>query len=151
MIEVWSWPTPNGHKVHIALEELGLEYKVIPVNIGAGDQFKPEFLKITANHRIPAIVDSDGPGGKPFTLFESAAILIYLSEKTGGKLIPKLLGVPPQCRNTPLFPFLPRALRREAQFRFARDSPLEEGGFELSVPARSAAACSLVQRKKSCS
>jgi len=89
MIEVWSWPTPNGHKVHIALEELGLEYEVIPVNIGAGDQFKPEFLKITANHRIPAIVDSDGPGGKPFTLFESAAILIYLSEKTGGKLIPK--------------------------------------------------------------
>src|ERR1700736_4960671 len=89
MIEVWSWPTPNGHKVHIALEDLGLEYKVIPVNIGAGDQFKPEFLKITANHRIPAIVDTDGPGGKPFTLFESAAILIYLSEKTGGKLIPK--------------------------------------------------------------
>jgi GST-like protein len=89
MIEVWSWPTPNGHKVHIALEELGLQYKVTPVNIGAGDQFKPEFLKITPNHRIPAIVDSDGPGGKPFTLFESAAIMIYLSEKTGGKLIPK--------------------------------------------------------------
>ncbi len=89
MLEVWSWPTPNGHKVHIALEELGLQYKVIPVDIGAGDQFKPEFLKITPNHRIPAIVDSDGPGGKPFTLFESAAIMIYLSEKTGGKLIPK--------------------------------------------------------------
>jgi GSH-dependent disulfide-bond oxidoreductase len=89
MLEVWSWPTPNGHKVHIALEELGLEYKIIPINIGAGDQFKPEFLKITPNHRIPAIVDSDGPGGKPFTLFESAAIMIYLSEKTGGKLIPK--------------------------------------------------------------
>jgi len=89
MIEVWSWPTPNGHKVHIALEELGLSYKVILVNIGAGDQFKPEFLKITPNHRIPAIVDPDGPGGKPFTLFESAAILIYLSEKSGGKLIPK--------------------------------------------------------------
>ena len=89
MIEVWSWPTPNGHKVHIALEELGLEYNVIPVNIGAGDQFKSEFLKITPNHRIPAIVDPDGPGGKPFTLFESAAIMIYLSEKTGGKLIPK--------------------------------------------------------------
>ena len=71
MLEVWSWPTPNGHKVHIALEELGLEYKMIPVNIGAGDQFKPEFLKITPNHRIPAIVDPDGPGGKPFTLFES--------------------------------------------------------------------------------
>jgi len=89
MLEVWSWPTPNGHKVHIALEELGLDYKVTPVNIGAGDQFKPEFLKITPNHRIPAIVDPDGPGGKPFTLFESAAILIYLSEKNGGKLIPK--------------------------------------------------------------
>ena len=89
MLEVWSWPTPNGHKVHIALEELGLPYKVIPINIGAGDQFKPEFLKITPNHRIPAIVDSDGPGGKPFTLFESAAIMIYLSEKAGGKLIPK--------------------------------------------------------------
>ena len=88
MIEIWSWPTPNGHKVHIALEELGLQYKVTPVNIGAGDQFKPEFLKITPNHRIPAIVDSDGPGGKPFTLFESAANMIYLSEKTGGKLIP---------------------------------------------------------------
>ena len=89
MIEVWTWPTPNGQKVHIALEELGIPYKAIPINIGAGDQFKPEFLKITPNHRIPAIVDPDGPGGKPFTLFESAAILIYLSEKTGGKLIPQ--------------------------------------------------------------
>src|SRR5215467_4928970 len=89
MLEVWSWPTPNGHKVHIALEELGLPYKVTAVNIGAGDQFKPEILKITRNHRIPSIVDPDWPGGKPFTLFESAAILIYLSEKTGGKLIPK--------------------------------------------------------------
>jgi GST-like protein len=68
---------------------LGLEYRVTPVDIGAGDQFKPEFLKITPNHRIPAIVDSDGPGGKPFTLFESAAILIYLSEKCGGRLIPR--------------------------------------------------------------
>ena len=67
MIEVWTWPTPNGHKVHIALEELGLPYKVIPVNISAGDQFKPEFLAITPNHRIPAIVDPDGPGGKPIT------------------------------------------------------------------------------------
>jgi len=88
MLEVWSWPTPNGHKVHIALEELGLDYKIIPVNIGAGDQFKPEFLKITPNHRIPAIVDSDGPDGKPFTLFESGAILVYLAEKAG-KLMPK--------------------------------------------------------------
>ena len=89
MIEVWTWPTPNGHKVHIALEELGLPYKVIPINIGKGEQFKPEFLAITPNHRIPAIVDSDGPGGKPFTLFESAAIMMYLSEKCGGALIPK--------------------------------------------------------------
>jgi GST-like protein len=89
MLEVWTWPTPNGHKVHIALEELGLPYKVVPINIGAGDQFKPEFLKITPNHRIPAILDDEGPGGKKFTLFESGAILIYLSEKTGGKLIPK--------------------------------------------------------------
>jgi GST-like protein len=89
MIEVWTWPTPNGHKVHIALEELGLPYKVIPVNIGQGDQFKPEFLAITPNHRIPAIVDPDGPGGQPLKLFESAAIMLYLSEKTGGRLIPQ--------------------------------------------------------------
>ncbi|HTW72932.1 MAG TPA: glutathione S-transferase N-terminal domain-containing protein [Acetobacteraceae bacterium] len=89
MIEVWTWPTPNGHKVHITLEELALPYKVVPVNIGKGDQFKPEFLAITPNHRIPAIVDPDGPGGKRLTLFESAAIMIYLSEKAGGKLIPQ--------------------------------------------------------------
>ncbi len=88
MIEVWTWPTPNGHKVHIALEELGIPYKVVPINIGAGEQFSPEFLAITPNHRIPAIVDPDGPGGKPLKLFESGAILIYLSEKTGGRLIP---------------------------------------------------------------
>jgi len=88
MIEVWSWPTPNGHKVHIALEELGLPYEVVAINIGQGEQFKPDFLAITPNHRIPAIVDSDGPGGKKLTLFESGAILIYLSEKAGGKLIP---------------------------------------------------------------
>src|SRR5215469_641184 len=87
MLQLYSWPTPNGHKVHIALAELGLECNVIPVNIGAGEQFKPDFLAITPNHRIPAIVDPDGPGGTRFTLFESAAILIYLSEKCGGKLI----------------------------------------------------------------
>jgi GST-like protein len=87
MIEVWTWPTPNGHKVHIMLEEVGLPYKVIPVNIGAGDQFKPEFLAINPNHRIPAIVDPEGPDGQRLPLFESGAILIYLGEKTG-KLIP---------------------------------------------------------------
>jgi GST-like protein len=86
VIEIWSWPTPNGEKVHIAIEELGLPYTVVPVNIGAGEQFKPEFLAITPNHRIPAIVDDEGPGGR-FTLFESGAILIYLAEKAG-RLIP---------------------------------------------------------------
>jgi GST-like protein len=88
MIEVWTWPTPNGHKVHIALEELELPYKVVPVSIGSGEQFRPEFLAITPNHRIPAIVDPDGPGGRRVTLFESGAILIYLAEKAG-RLIPK--------------------------------------------------------------
>jgi len=87
MIEAWSWPTPNGHKVHIALEELELPYKIIPVNISAGEQFRPEFLAITPNHRIPAIVDPDGPGGEAISLFESGAILIYLGEKAG-RLIP---------------------------------------------------------------
>jgi GSH-dependent disulfide-bond oxidoreductase len=87
MIDVYSWPTPNGHKVHIALEELGLPYAAHAVDIGKGDQFKPDFLKISPNNKIPAIVDSDGPGGKPISVFESAAILIYLAEKTG-KLMP---------------------------------------------------------------
>ena len=87
MIELYTWPTPNGQKVHIALEELGLPYTVHPVNIGAGEQMAPEFLAINPNHRIPAIVDSDGPGGVPLTLFESGAILIYLAEKAG-RLVP---------------------------------------------------------------
>ncbi|GLU35322.1 glutathione binding-like protein [Trinickia caryophylli] len=87
MIDAYSWATPNGHKVHIMLEETGLEYRVHPIDIGAGDQFKPEFLAISPNNKIPAIVDSDGPGGKPLALFESGAILIYLAEKTG-KFLP---------------------------------------------------------------
>jgi GSH-dependent disulfide-bond oxidoreductase len=87
MIDLYSWPTPNGQKVHIALEELGLPYNAIPVNIGAGDQFKPAFLAINPNHRIPAIIDQEGPSGGPLTLFESGAILIYLAEKAG-RLIP---------------------------------------------------------------
>jgi GSH-dependent disulfide-bond oxidoreductase len=87
MIDVYSWATPNGHKIHIMLEEVGLEYKAIPIDIGAGDQFTPEFLAISPNNKIPAIVDSDGPGGKPLALFESGAILFYLAEKTG-KLLP---------------------------------------------------------------
>ena len=87
MIDVYSWATPNGHKIHIMLEELGLEYKAIPIDIGAGDQFTAEFLAISPNNKIPAIVDSDGPGGKPLALFESGAILFYLAEKTG-KFLP---------------------------------------------------------------
>ena len=83
MIEVYSWATPNGHKVHIMLEECGLPYRAIPVNIGAGDQFKPEFLAISPNNKIPAIVDPDGPDGQPISMFESGAILLYLASKTG--------------------------------------------------------------------
>ena len=83
MIEVYSWATPNGHKVHIMLEECGLPYRAIAVDIGAGDQFKPDFLKISPNNKIPAIVDPDGPDGKPISLFESGAILLYLAGKTG--------------------------------------------------------------------
>jgi GST-like protein len=83
MIDLYTWPTPNGHKVHIMLEEVGLEYKVIPINISRGDQFDPEFLKISPNNKMPAMVDQDGPGGEPYSLFESGAILMYLAEKTG--------------------------------------------------------------------
>jgi GSH-dependent disulfide-bond oxidoreductase len=83
MIDVYSWATPNGHKVHIMLEECGLPYRAIPVNIGTGDQFRPDFLKISPNNKIPAIVDPQGPDGKPISLFESGAILVYLAAKTG--------------------------------------------------------------------
>jgi GST-like protein len=83
MIDVHSWATPNGHKIHIMLEECGLPYRVHAVNIGAGDQFKPEFLAISPNNKIPAIVDPDGPDGRPISLFESGAILVYLASKTG--------------------------------------------------------------------
>ena len=92
MIDAYSWATPNGHKVHIMLEETGLEYRAHPIDIGAGDQFKPEFLAISPNNKIPAIVDSDGPDGKPISLFESGAILIYLAEKTGKFLPTEPLG-----------------------------------------------------------
>ena len=83
MIEVYSWATPNGHKVHIMLEECGLPYRAIPVDIGAGDQFRPEFLAISPNNKIPAIVDPEGPEGRPISLFESGAILLYLAARTG--------------------------------------------------------------------
>jgi GST-like protein len=87
MIEVYSWATPNGHKVHIMLEECGLPYHAHAVDIGAGDQFKPEFLAISPNNKIPAIVDPEGPDGAPISLFESGAILLYLAGKTG-KFLP---------------------------------------------------------------
>jgi len=83
MIELYTWPTPNGHKVHIMLEEVGLPYNVIPIDIGAGDQFDPEYLKLNPNNKMPTIVDPDGPDGKPYPVFESGAILMYLAEKTG--------------------------------------------------------------------
>jgi GSH-dependent disulfide-bond oxidoreductase len=88
MIDVYSWPTSNGHKIHIMLEECGLPYRVHAVNIGAGDQFRPEFLAVSPNNKIPAIVDPDGPDGKPISLFESGAILLYLASKSG-RLLPK--------------------------------------------------------------
>jgi len=89
MIELYHWPTPNGHKITIFLEEAGLAYRIHPVDIGKGDQFKPEFLAISPNNRMPAIVDTDpADGGEPVPLFESGAILLYLAEKTG-KFLPK--------------------------------------------------------------
>ena len=83
MIDLYAWPTPNSYKISIMLEETGLPYTVKPVNIGAGEQFEPDFLKISPNNRMPAIVDHDGPDGQPVSVFESGAILIYLAEKTG--------------------------------------------------------------------
>jgi GSH-dependent disulfide-bond oxidoreductase len=83
MIHLYYWPTPNGHKVTIFLEETGVEYKIVPVNIRKGEQFEPSFLKISPNNRMPAILDDDGPGKTPISLFESGAILLYLAEKTG--------------------------------------------------------------------
>lgn len=88
MIDLYTWSTPNGRKVSIALEELGLPYRVHPINITKGEQHEPAFLKISPNNKIPAIVDPEGPDGEPIDLFESGAILIYLAEKTG-RLMPK--------------------------------------------------------------
>jgi GSH-dependent disulfide-bond oxidoreductase len=87
VIDLFTWGTPNGRKVSVMLEECGLAYNVHPIDIGKGDQFKPEFVAIDPNSKIPAIVDTEGPDGKPFSLFESGAILIYLSGKTG-KFLP---------------------------------------------------------------
>lgn len=92
MIEVYSWATPNGHKVHVMLEECGLPYRAIAVDIGAGEQFGPAFLALSPNNKIPALVDPDGPGGQPIHLFESGAILLYLAGKTGRFLPADVLG-----------------------------------------------------------
>jgi GSH-dependent disulfide-bond oxidoreductase len=92
MIDLYSWPTPNGHKIHIMLEEcgfkLGRDWQAHPINISKGDQFGLEFLKISPNNKIPALVDPNGPDGKPIHLMESGAILLYLASKTG-KFLPK--------------------------------------------------------------
>ena len=89
MIDLYTWTTPNGRKVSVMLEECKLPYTVHEINIGKDDQFTPEFMAINPNSKIPAIVDSDGPDGKPISLMESGAILVYLSGKTGGKFLPK--------------------------------------------------------------
>jgi GST-like protein len=91
MIDLYTWGTSNGRKASIMLEECGLPYRVHPIDIGKGDQFKPEFVAINPNSKIPAIIDPDGPEGKPFTLFESGAILVYLAGKTG-KFLPASVG-----------------------------------------------------------
>ena len=84
MIDLYYWPTPNGHKISMMLEECDLDYTIHPININAGDQFRPDFLKLSPNNRMPAIVDHDPVGGgQPINLFESGAILLYLAEKTG--------------------------------------------------------------------
>ena len=83
MIDIYSWATPNGHKIHIMLEECGLSYRAHPVDIGKGGQFTKEFLDISPNNKIPAMTDTDGPDGKPISLFESGAMLVYLAGKTG--------------------------------------------------------------------
>lgn len=83
MIDLYYWGTPNGHKITIALEEMGLSYKIFPINILENDQFQPDFLAISPNNKIPAIVDQDGPGNQPISIFESGAILQYLGRKTG--------------------------------------------------------------------
>lgn len=88
MIDLYTWTTPNGHKVHIMLEEIGAEYTAHPIHIGKGDQFGEDFLKISPNNKIPAIVDQDGPNGKPYSLFESGAILMYLADKAD-RLLPR--------------------------------------------------------------
>jgi GST-like protein len=92
VIKLYFWPTPNGYKISILLEELGLPYEVKAVHIGKGEQFAPEFLQVSPNNKIPAIVDLEGPDGKPYPLFDSAAIMMYLAEKETSQFLPRDLG-----------------------------------------------------------
>jgi GSH-dependent disulfide-bond oxidoreductase len=87
MLDLYFWTTPNGYKVTILLEELGVPYNILPVHIGKGEQFNPDFLRISPNNKIPALIDHDGPDGKPIALFESGAIMMYLAEKSGWRLM----------------------------------------------------------------
>ncbi|MBL8708634.1 MAG: glutathione S-transferase, partial [Rhodospirillaceae bacterium] len=89
MIDLYSWTTPNGHKIHIMLAETGLAYRAHKIDLGRGEQFQPQYLAINPNGKIPAIVDDDGPDGQPISVFESGAILIYLAEKSG-KFLPTM-------------------------------------------------------------
>src|SRR5690606_352549 len=88
MIHLYFWSTPNAYKVSILLEEISMPYTVIPVHIGKGEQFQPDFLKTSPNNKVPAIIDDDGPDGRPLPLFESGAIMMYLAEKVGSDLLP---------------------------------------------------------------
>jgi GST-like protein len=93
MIDLYYWTTPNGHKITMFLEETGLPYRIVPINIGKGEQFAPDFLRIAPNNRIPAIIDHEpADGGAPLSVFESGAILLYLADKTGRFLAPDLRG-----------------------------------------------------------
>ena len=83
MYDIYNWPTSNGRKINIMVEEIGVEYKIHPIPLGKGAQFTPEFTKLNPNQKIPAVIDQDGPGGKPYTMFESGAILMYMGEKHG--------------------------------------------------------------------
>jgi len=103
MIDLYTWGTPNGRKVSIMLEELGLEYTVHEIHIGKDEQFAPDFLKISPNNKIPAIVDNDGPGGEALSLFESGAILVYLAEKAGSDLLPTDAHQRAQCMQWLMF------------------------------------------------
>ena len=88
MLDLYFWTTPNGYKISILLEELDLQYNVVPIHIGKGEQFNPDFLKISLNNKIPALVDHQSPDGKPIALFESGAIMMYLAEKSGWRFMP---------------------------------------------------------------